>query len=178
MFVASYRNTEAGARVAVNPKPPKPRSIVTTALSRAVALLEGEKSVKSSFLQDRDYQERKAAHRVLRERCAPEWIEALVMDVAEEHGVSPFDLMRNCQRIDVVRVRNRVLYEIRKLKPRMSYPRIGVIFGKDHTSIIHAIAKHAADNNLPALTRYDLDAVIDRNRRASQRVRAATQERG
>jgi chromosomal replication initiation ATPase DnaA len=72
----------------------------------------------------------------------------------------------------VVAARNEAIYQIKAAHPNLSFPQLGKWFRKDHTSIIHSLARHAEANSLPSLTRYDIHAVDERNRLSAAKSRA------
>jgi len=60
--------------------------------------------------------------------------------VAEEFGLTFMDLTKQTRTRRISRPRQAAMYVVRKLRPDMSYPMIGRLFGgRDHTTIIHGI---------------------------------------
>jgi chromosomal replication initiation ATPase DnaA len=80
---------------------------------------------------------------------APEGWRTVCKRVALESGFTLEALMdrgEGCRRRPIVIARSRVfayLYEVRK----WSYPRIGILFGIDHTSVMNAYKKYGKGHN-------------------------------
>lgn len=102
-------------------------------------------------------QEHKRALAIMRSRRVPSHIKDLIVEICADAGASLADVISEMRFRDVRVVRNEIIYVIRSTYPRYSFPRIAVWFGKDHTSIMHAIACHARDAGLPPLTNYNLE---------------------
>lgn len=67
-------------------------------------------------------------------------IAQMVMFAINKHV--PLDLVKGeCRKGDVVEVRQKIWFELRKRRPDLSYPTIGRWFGKDHTSVMSGIKK-------------------------------------
>lgn len=101
-------------------------------------------------------QNRTAAIGVMRQRCVPGWAVHIILEAAREHQICPHDIVRNCRAYRVVDARNDAIYRIKARKPVLSSPRLGQWFGKDHTSIIYALAYHSIATGLPKLTNYTM----------------------
>ena len=105
----------------------------------------------------------KEAKRLMRDRCAPTWVIERLFERAEKYGVSPALLAGKSHQRAIVRVRNELIYSIKATKPGLSAPHIARWFGRDHTTILHAMAQHALNNRgVAELTAYNV-----RQRRAS-----------
>lgn len=87
----------------------------------------------------------------------PLWVSDLINEIARKHCVRVARIIGKDRSSAVVIARNEVLYEVRRRNPRLSFPKIGLWFGRDHTAVMFAIASHARRNNLPKLTEFDLD---------------------
>ena len=80
--------------------------------------------------------------------CArPQTMSQIVRDVAEAHSI-PLDVLMGREKGKALwRARNEAMWLVRQLrrdgKPAWSYPAIGRFFGRDHTTIIANVRKHA-----------------------------------
>lgn len=63
--------------------------------------------------------------------------------VAEKHGLTLDDLRSPSRRRPLVLARQEAIHEIRQATTQ-SLPAIGRFFDRDHTTVIHAIGRHAA----------------------------------
>lgn len=115
------------------------------------------------------------ARRLLADRSVPVWVRKMVLEAAQTSGVPALSLLIDCRTWAVVKARNALLYQIKATKPHLSSPQIARWFGKDHTSILHAIACHQRDSGAPALVGYDVEAVKARNREMARRQREVRQ---
>jgi chromosomal replication initiator protein len=69
------------------------------------------------------------------------WDIAQTIHRVEEHTDISFDQMRARNRkVDLVRARQLAMWALRH-KTMLSYPQIGRIFDRDHTTVIHAVAR-------------------------------------
>lgn len=76
---------------------------------------------------------------VLDEPGAIRWMRILHA-VAKKHDVSAKEIMSNSRRRTVVTARFEVFYRLR-IDLAMSYPKIGRVFRKDHSTILHGVNK-------------------------------------
>jgi hypothetical protein len=75
----------------------------------------------------------------------------IIEEVAELTGIPSKEIKGHRRQLAYIRARQQAAYEIR-LRLKLSLPMIGRVLGKrDHTTILHAIRRHAARNNLPML---------------------------
>lgn len=88
----------------------------------------------------------------MRKLSMPKWIQDVVFEVARRHGVPPVDVVSASRRRVVVKARNEVLYEVKRARPDFSFPRIGFWFNRDHTSVMHAVWRHAVTAGVPRLS--------------------------
>jgi len=90
---------------------------------------------------------------------APGWVKDIVAHVCKAHGVSISLLLGERRSKAIVTARHEAFYLCRKAQGRLrpSLPIVGRWFGRDHTGIMHGVARHAALNGLPNLTDYDID---------------------
>ena len=73
---------------------------------------------------------------------------SIARDVAERHGLTMRDLRSAGRQKDLVLVRHAAMYEVARLT-LLSLPQIGRLFGgRDHTTVIAGIRKHALRNGL------------------------------
>lgn len=70
-------------------------------------------------------------------------INATIKVVALRHGVSLEEIMSDTTKHKIARARHEAMY-ILKTKFRLSYPRIGAIMRRDHSTVIHGVRAHAA----------------------------------
>lgn len=94
---------------------------------------------------------------VVRVPGVPLWVSELINETALKHGMDVGRITGKDRSVGAVNARNEVLYEVRRTNPRLSFPKIGMWFGRDHTAVMFAIASHARCNGLPKLTGFDLD---------------------
>lgn len=100
---------------------------------------------------------RPGAGRLVRVPGVPLWVSELINETARNHGLDVSRITGKDRSSNAVIARNEVLYEVRRKNPRLSFPKIGMWFGRDHTAVMFAIASHARRNDLPKLTEFDLD---------------------
>ena len=65
-------------------------------------------------------------------------------EVSAQHGISRDDLVKGGNQARFVAARNEAMARCRE-ELGMSYPRIGQLFRRHHTTVIHAIANHRAE---------------------------------
>lgn len=87
----------------------------------------------------------------------PPWAREIVRSIAQKHGVDLGEMFFSRKRGPARTARNEICYVLRgTLSPvsgeAPSLPVIGRWIGKEHTSVLHAIANHQHENGLPALT--------------------------
>lgn len=64
----------------------------------------------------------------------------IMSEIAEQHGVTPEEIVGSRRFKRVVIARQHAIYEIRRRLPFMSLPMIGRVFGyRDHTTCLHSI---------------------------------------
>ena len=76
----------------------------------------------------------------LRKRLPRPSVNKAVREVSERRGVHPLLIVGTTRQGDVVAARNEVFAILND--GGMSYAQIGLIFGKDHTSIRHGVLRH------------------------------------
>lgn len=80
---------------------------------------------------------------------SPERVRRIVMEVCHKHGVSAIEICSEHRSQRIVVARHEACYRLRK-ETTWSLPRIGKFLGgRDHTTILHGVRKHAAKNGLP-----------------------------
>jgi hypothetical protein len=68
----------------------------------------------------------------------------IIFEVAEKHGLTIADLKGEGRKVPVAIARQEAFWRLRT-ELGLSYPRIGTIFnGRDHSTVIHGIRRHAA----------------------------------
>jgi len=70
-------------------------------------------------------------------------VQSFAMSVAKKHGVSVAELLGRGRTASIARAR-RELYAVTKDTLGLSYPETGALFGRDHTTIMHACSEYAA----------------------------------
>lgn len=68
---------------------------------------------------------------------------SIVADVAGRHGLTFANLIARGRCRKVVRARQEAMWALRHQPKLYSYPAIGRLFKRDHSTIIHGVAKHA-----------------------------------
>lgn len=153
----------------------------------AVAYRNTERTARPKFEADNDvvvktYNPRKVrpapteqteAAENMRIRGVPSWVSRIILDVSAAHNVSPFDVLSAKKTIPVRAARHEAIYEVKNTRPVLSCTMIGPWFGRDHKSVLHALASHAHKNNLPKLCGYDIDRAWQRMRDRINARRAA-----
>jgi chromosomal replication initiator protein len=71
-------------------------------------------------------------------RALPPRILAVVREVADVRGVTMAEILGDRRHAQVARARMEAMARCRALDPAPSLPRIGVWFGRDHTTVLHA----------------------------------------
>ena len=67
----------------------------------------------------------------------------IIYRVAQKHGVGVGDIRGPSRKPILVLARQEAAYEIR-MKRGLSLPQIGVMLGRDHTTVLHGIKRHTA----------------------------------
>jgi chromosomal replication initiator protein len=65
---------------------------------------------------------------------------AMIADVARRHGLTYRDVVGPCRDQRTVRARREAIALVRQAKPHLSYPQLGRLFGRDHTTILHHLS--------------------------------------
>ena len=87
----------------------------------------------------------------------PSWVSEIINETAAKYRIGAGEMLGRSRQVRVVAARNEMFYRIREKNPQLSFPKIGLWFGRDHTAVMFAIASHARRNGLPELTGFDLD---------------------
>jgi len=69
---------------------------------------------------------------------------AIIQAVADDCGVSVADIMSDNRAYWVSHPRHEAMYEVFVQRPKLSYPEIGRLFCRDHTSVLHGVRAHCA----------------------------------
>lgn len=76
----------------------------------------------------------------------------IIIDIAARHGIRVTDLISHARSSAFIDARFEAAYELRRQLPSWSLPMIGkVLGGRDHSTIMNGIRKHADRNGLPRL---------------------------
>lgn len=73
----------------------------------------------------------------------PSWVRELTLSAALQHGFALDTLISGDRRAKVVIARDQAVFEIKSLKPSLSWKRIALWFGRDHATIMASYARHA-----------------------------------
>lgn len=84
----------------------------------------------------------------------PEWVRRIVREVSEKHGVPPREILSRSRTVQVAAARTEAIYLTKATEPMTSAPTIGRWFGRDHTSVLTALARYQAKHGAPAYSRY------------------------
>jgi hypothetical protein len=60
--------------------------------------------------------------------------------VAKQHGLEPSDILSESRKRHIINARFEVFYRLR-IDLAMSYTKIAILFGKDHSTIVHGVGK-------------------------------------
>ena len=86
-----------------------------------------------------------AVQKILSDGDTPENpVERIVARVASVYGVKPKDVLGPCRQREVLLPRHVAMY-LARLIAKLSYPQIGTAFGRDHSTVLHAVRKIEAD---------------------------------
>ena len=149
MFIAHSENTMRNAKPKyVEPKPPV-RTIQQLREEnriRAELKLEAEREAERLRLELEAEERRLAAEAVEGYRCidvlaAKTPAKKIIAQVAAIHGLSVAEVMSNRRNRPVVEARFDAIKAVADIRPDMSLPQIGRLFGKDHTTILHALRR-------------------------------------
>lgn len=83
-----------------------------------------------------------------------EMVRNIVCRVAREAGVTPDDIYGDSRKAHIARARAAAMHLSRK-RLGYSYPKLGKIFNRDHTTIIHAINRVQANPEKYPIGVYD-----------------------
>lgn len=72
-------------------------------------------------------------------------VKSIIMRVAIKHDLTAEDIVGRSRLRPIVKARHEAMREVYNLRWAMSLPNIGRCFNRDHTSILHAIQKGAAE---------------------------------
>lgn len=111
--------------------------------------------------------------KMFQSRFMPQALLDIVKEVAQRRGVGIALIAIDSRKKIAVEARNEAMYLIKLERLHLSAPRIARWFDRDHTSVLHGIASHAAKNNLPNLVGYNFERVRARNARIAAERRAA-----
>ena len=65
-----------------------------------------------------------------------------VREVAHKHGVAMSEIFSRDRTHRVVDARHEAIARVHQANPDMSFPRIGRLFGRDHTTVMFAVQRH------------------------------------
>ena len=64
---------------------------------------------------------------------------ALIREVCAEHGVKLAEILSPDRPANIVRAREAAIRRVHAERPNLSYPQLGELFGRDHSSIAVAL---------------------------------------
>jgi chromosomal replication initiation ATPase DnaA len=85
-------------------------------------------------------------------RLLPEWAKEIVREVSTRHGVPIHQIFSKNKALPVAAARREAIYRVKFEKPSVSAGRLGQWFGRDHSTIIFALARFQELTGAPALT--------------------------
>jgi len=68
---------------------------------------------------------------------------AMIADVARRHGLTYREMISPARDQRHVRARTEAIVLVKQTKPHLSYPQLGRIFRRDHSTILHALGLRA-----------------------------------
>jgi len=165
MQLFAYSHTEAGIRkrasqfaVQDKPKavvrPPKPILVGPPPLSNVIELSP-------------------ESNEAMAQRGMPRWAREITMAVALEHNVAVSDMMGSGRYRNMVLARREAWYLLKTGSSPIngmvpSYMQIAEWFGREHTGILHNVARYVQENGLPLITRYDITSAMARKRKRAR----------
>lgn len=87
-------------------------------------------------------------------------IQAVIDRIAREHNVTAGDIVSPKRTRAIVKARDQAILEVSTRWPWLSLPKLGKIFGRDHTTIMHSLSKSGAPPRNWNLRSYSVDARI------------------
>jgi ferredoxin len=149
MFVASYRNTEAGVRRARS-LTAAPKQIVEQRPKTDASLLLRRVRIAEMRARAGRAAAIYALSRSIQGALGPSWKD-LVTQVAAWHGVQASEIMSDSRRKKVMVARRDAIVAVyvncRISGRRLSSTELGQRFNRDHTTILHALRK----NGIPSI---------------------------
>ncbi len=149
MFIAHSENTMRNAK----PKFSEPKPIVRTiqqirAENRKRAELKREAELEALRVKaEAEAEERRLQAKAVAEYRCIDVLEVktpakkIIAQVAALHGLSVREVLSNRRNRPVVEARFDAIKAVADIRPDMSLPQIGRLFGRDHTTILHALRR-------------------------------------
>lgn len=131
---------------------------------------------KARAIEAHRLMEESRARELLKARKAPPWVRDIVLEISAKHCVSPAAVITESRTHPVTKARWEIIHLIKAKKPMLSAPQMGRWLGRNHTSILFALARYAELYGGPVMTGYDL--VRKRARRAERLQAASLDKRG
>jgi len=72
---------------------------------------------------------------------APISVRSIIAQVEREHGLSEGSIVSPTRKTAVIKARFEAIARAREARPDLSLPQLGRIFGRDHTTVLHALRK-------------------------------------
>ena len=66
-----------------------------------------------------------------------DYTRAIIREVAEAHGVTLAEILSDYRDHRIVAARRAAILAVIRMKPHLSLPDVGRVFGRDHTTIMH-----------------------------------------
>ncbi len=121
---------------------------------------------------------RRQGLRKLADNGMPAWARAIVAEVADRNGVFLTEIAGKTRTRKVVAARNEAAYLVKAAKPEVPVLRMSGWFGRDHTTILFALASHAEKTGAPRLTTYNLALTRRRNAANQSSARKRARQNG
>lgn len=121
---------------------PPPVETKPTALSHMKALLARVSKPPQKFEPIKVY-----IHPGVDDPSFPAW-KRIALEVCAKHEIKLSEMKSPQRNMSLVLARHEAFYRC-KTETEMSLPQIGRRFGRDHTTVLHGVRKHAARNGLP-----------------------------
>ena len=67
---------------------------------------------------------------------------AVIDAIAVKHGMTAADIRGPDRRHKFVIARHEAMAAVKQAKPDMSYPQMGRLFNRDHSTVLYAVKKH------------------------------------
>jgi chromosomal replication initiation ATPase DnaA len=140
MFLASYRYTEAGAYRIAEAEREKPRREALIEVSRRWEEQQARKRQAEEARLRRLADSAAERRRQMSDDRPSIFVLRDIIDlVARMHGARYVDVMGDSREDRIVTARQAAICAVAYKRPDMSLPRLGRLFGRDHTTILYTL---------------------------------------